>query len=214
MWFMPDPQYSYKYNHISCLQTQFIKPQTMFATVSLNFVICNHVTNGGMAITKHNSAAKSLKTLPTNLPVLGSTQPSSTLGGYLGRRLVAIGVMDVFSVPGDFNLGLLDHLVAEPGLNIIGCCNEMNAGYAADGYARSQGVGACVVTFGVGGFSIMNAIAGAYSEDLPVICVVCGPNSNDYGANRIIHHTLGLPDFSQQLKCFQSITCYQVVFHS
>ncbi|KAJ0791727.1 putative pyruvate decarboxylase [Helianthus annuus] len=146
-------------------------------------------------------------------PVQTSTVPfnfsEATLGRHLARRLVQIGVSDVFSVPGDFNLTLLDHLLAEPGLNLVGCCNELNAGYAADGYARSRGVGACVVTFTVGGLSVLNAIAGAYSENLPLICIVGGPNSNDYGTNRILHHTIGLPDFSQELRCFQTVTCYQ-----
>uniref|UniRef100_A0A2P2J9Z4 pyruvate decarboxylase n=1 Tax=Rhizophora mucronata TaxID=61149 RepID=A0A2P2J9Z4_RHIMU len=140
--------------------------------------------------------------------------PDATLGRHIARRLVQIGVTDVFSVPGDFNLTLLDHLIAEPGLNNVGCCNELNAGYAADGYARSRGVGACVVTFTVGGLSVLNAIAGAYSENLPVICIVGGPNSNDYGTNRILHHTIGLPDFSQELRCFQTVTCYQAVVNN
>ncbi|CAI9261477.1 unnamed protein product [Lactuca saligna] len=143
--------------------------------------------------------------------VVPISHSESTLGRHIARRLVQIGVSDVFSVPGDFNLALLDYLVAEPGLNLIGCCNELNAGYAADGYARSRGVGACVVTFTVGGLSVINAIAGAYSENLPVICIVGGPNSNDYGTNRIIHHTVGLPDFTQELRCFQTITCFQAV---
>ncbi|KVI03330.1 Thiamine pyrophosphate enzyme, C-terminal TPP-binding [Cynara cardunculus var. scolymus] len=138
----------------------------------------------------------------------------ATLGRHLARRLVQIGISDVFSVPGDFNLTLLDHLIAEPGLNLVGCCNELNAGYAADGYARSRGVGACVVTFTVGGLSVINAIAGAYSENLPLICIVGGPNSNDYGTNRILHHTIGLPDFSQELRCFQTVTCYQAVVNN
>ncbi|XP_047317325.1 pyruvate decarboxylase 2-like [Impatiens glandulifera] len=138
----------------------------------------------------------------------------STLGRHLARRLVEIGISDVFTVPGDFNLTLLDHLIAEPKLKNIGCCNELNAGYAADGYARYRGLGACVVTFTVGGLSILNAIAGAYSENLPVICIVGGPNTNDYGTNRILHHTIGLPDFSQELRCFQTVTCYQAVVNN
>ncbi|KAL8517218.1 hypothetical protein ACS0TY_015446 [Phlomoides rotata] len=142
------------------------------------------------------------------------TSAEATLGRHLARRLVQIGVTDVFSVPGDFNLTLLDHLIAEPGLNLVGCCNELNAGYAADGYARARGVGACVVTFTVGGLSVLNAIAGAYSENLPVICIVGGPNSNDYGTNRILHHTIGLPDFSQELRCFQTVTCFQAVVNN
>ncbi|KAL3694458.1 hypothetical protein R1sor_008109 [Riccia sorocarpa] len=135
----------------------------------------------------------------------------STLGRHLARRLVEIGVKDLFAVPGDFNLILLDHLIAEPELKLVGCCNELNAGYAADGYARRKGVGACAVTFTVGGLSVINAIAGAYSENLPVICIVGGPNSNDFGTNRILHHTIGIPDFTQELRCFEQVTCAQVV---
>ncbi|KAK9053672.1 hypothetical protein SSX86_024746 [Deinandra increscens subsp. villosa] len=137
----------------------------------------------------------------------------ATMGRHLARRLVEIGVTDIFTVPGDFNLTLLDHLIAEPRLKNIGCCNELNAGYAADGYARSRGVAACVVTFTVGGLSVLNAIAGAYSENLPVICIAGGPNSNDFGTNRILHHTIGIPDFSQEYRCFQTVTCYQAVIN-
>ncbi|RLN39596.1 Thiamine pyrophosphate enzyme, N-terminal TPP-binding domain-containing protein [Panicum miliaceum] len=144
-------------------------------------------------------------------PGAALTAGEASLGRHLARRLVQVGVSDVFAVPGDFNLTLLDHLIAEPGLRLVGCCNELNAGYAADGYARARGVGACAVTFTVGGLSVLNAIAGAYSENLPVICIAGGPNSNDYGTNRILHHTIGLPDFSQELRCFQTVTCHQAV---
>ena len=140
--------------------------------------------------------------------------PSACLGRHIARRLVEVGVRDVFTVPGDFNLILLDHLIAEPALTNIGCCNEINAGYAADGYARCRGVGACVVTFTVGGLSVINAIAGSYSENLPIICIVGGPNTNDFGTNRILHHTIGIPDFSQEVRCFQQVTCYQAIIPS
>ncbi|KAG7027885.1 Pyruvate decarboxylase 1 [Cucurbita argyrosperma subsp. argyrosperma] len=153
----------------------------------------------------------SVSAIQDSVPTAAVTSWDATLGGHLARRLVQIGITDLFTVPGDFNLTLLDHLIDEPRLTNVGCCNELNAGYAADGYARARGVGACVVTFSVGGLSVLNAIAGAYSENLPVICIVGGPNSNDYGTNRILHHTIGLPDFSQELRCFQTVTCYQAV---
>lgn len=137
--------------------------------------------------------------------------PTTCVGRHIARRLVEIGVTDIFTVPGDFNLILLDHLIAEPSLKNIGCCNEINAGYAADGYARCRGVGACVVTFTVGGLSVINAIAGSYSENLPIICLVGGPNSNDFGTNRILHHTIGIPDFSQEFICFKQVTCFQAI---
>ena len=69
-----------------------------------------------------------------------------SLGEYLGRRLEQAGVRHYFTVPGDFNLVLLDQLLKNPRLQMIGCCNELNAGYAAEGYARSNGIGALVVT--------------------------------------------------------------------
>ncbi|XP_062160828.1 pyruvate decarboxylase 1 [Alnus glutinosa] len=150
---------------------------------------------------------------PAPVPIRPNASTGS-LGRHLARRLVEIGVRDVFAVPGDFNLTLLDDLIAEPELEVVGCCNELNAGYAADGYARAKGVGACVVTFTVGGLSVINAIAGAYSENLPVICIVGGPNSNDFGTNRVLHHTIGLPDFSQELRCFQTVTCTQAVVNN
>ena len=147
---------------------------------------------------------------------------------------------------------LLDQLLLEEKLTWVGTCNEMNAGYAADGYARVRGAAACAVTFTVGGLSILNAIAGSYSEDLPVICITgdsfspcihpvypayasptqCGPlgemsnrqpscdplwrahaggpNSNDSSTNRILHHTIGLQDREQELRCFKEVTCDQV----
>ncbi|KAF7021324.1 hypothetical protein CFC21_034298 [Triticum aestivum] len=144
-----------------------------------------------------------------------ATPREATLGRHLARRLADVGARDVFAVPGDFNLTLLDELEAEQpsggGVRLVGCCNELNAAYAADGYARARagGVGACVVTFTVGALSAINAVAGAFSENLPVVCISGGPNSNDYGSNRILHHTIGLPDFSQELRCFQNVTCYQ-----
>ncbi|GAU35093.1 hypothetical protein TSUD_161970 [Trifolium subterraneum] len=165
---------------------------TMLSSLDLNKPTSNDIVS---CLTPNSTA-----TIQPSSTAISSA--NATLGRHLAWRLIEIGITDIFSVPGDFNLTLLDHLIAEPKLNVIGCCNELNAGYAADGYARSRGVGACVVTFTVGGLSVLNAIAGAYSENLPLICIVGGPNSNDYGTNKILHHTIGISDFSQELRCF------------
>ncbi|KAE8649566.1 pyruvate decarboxylase 1 [Cucumis sativus] len=175
----------------------------------------NPLANGIAAADKLRSQSRSSHNngaiTPSTVIIPPPTTTPSTLGHYLARRLVQIGISDIFSVPGDSNLVLFDYFVAEKGLNLVGCCSELNAGYAADGYARRRGVGACAVTFTVGSLSLINAIAGAYSEDLPVICIVGGPNSNDYGSKKILHHTIGLPDFGQELRCFQNVTCYQAI---
>ncbi|PNH03431.1 Pyruvate decarboxylase isozyme 2 [Tetrabaena socialis] len=60
-------------------------------------------------------------------------------------------------------------------------------------------------------FSALNAVAGAYSEDLPLIVISGGPNSCDQASNRVLHHTTGAPDYGQQLRAFKEVTCFQVV---
>jgi TPP-dependent 2-oxoacid decarboxylase len=89
---------------------------------------------------------------------------------------------------------------------MIGCCNELNAGYAADGYARATGgLSVVVVTYMVGGLSMINAAAGAYSDDLPLLVVSGGPNTLDAPSNHLIHHTMGEPDFYQSERCFAQV---------
>lgn len=74
-----------------------------------------------------------------------------------------------FGVPGDFNLSYLEQVEADPQLEFIGNCNELNAAYAADGYARINGFSALATTYGVGDLSAINGIAGAYAENVPLI---------------------------------------------
>ncbi|WEW54946.1 pyruvate decarboxylase [Emydomyces testavorans] len=110
---------------------------------------------------------------------------------YLFRRLHQLGIRHVFGVPGDFNLNLLDHIYNVPDMRWVGTCNELNAAYAADGYARTRGIpGAVVTTYGVGELSAINGIAGAFSEYVPVIHIV-GNTPRDMQRNHVrIHHTL------------------------
>jgi thiamine pyrophosphate-dependent acetolactate synthase large subunit-like protein len=60
---------------------------------------------------------------------------------YLIKRLKQLGVKHLFGVPGDFNLKFLDVVEDDEGIEWIGGCNEMNIGYAADGYARVNKIG-------------------------------------------------------------------------
>lgn len=131
--------------------------------------------------------------------------PTSNVGLYLAKRIADTGLDVFFSVPGDFNLVLLDQFLKERRLRMIGCRNELNAGYAADGFARERGFAVAVVTFTVGGLSILNAIAGAYSDDLPVLLISGGPNSNDAPAGHLIHHSTGEQDFEQSARCFAPV---------
>ena len=102
---------------------------------------------------------------------MSSTVP---LAEYLFTRLRQLGVESIHGVPGDYNLALLDYVVPQ-GLDWVGNCNELNAGYAADAYSKIKGLGAIITTFGVGELSAANAIAGAYCELAPVVHIVGTP---------------------------------------
>jgi pyruvate decarboxylase len=144
---------------------------------------------------------------PTEAPAPPAGRDRSvTVGGYLATRLEQAGVRHYFVVPGDFNLVLLDQLLTNPRLKMIGCCNELNAGYAADGYARSNGVAALVVTYSVGGLSAVNAVACAYAEDLPVLVIVGGINSDSEPQDRLIHHALGEVRYDYQRRIYAEVT--------
>jgi TPP-dependent 2-oxoacid decarboxylase len=137
---------------------------------------------------------------------------TSTVGSYLAQRLEEIGIGHYFAVPGDYNLVLLDELLGHDGIQMISCCNELNAGYAADGYARATGgPAAVVVTYSVGGLSVLNAVAGAYAEDLPVIAISGGPNTNSTAEYELLHHTLGKVDYSYQRDIFSRVTSEAVI---
>ncbi len=136
-----------------------------------------------------------------------------TVGKYLAKRLEQIGLQDYFAIPGDFNLTLLDELLSCTKLKMINCCNELNAGYAADGYARSHGVAALIVTFSVGSLSAINAIAGACAENVPIIVVSGGPNINSIMKDHILHHTLAETEDRQEYvrDMFRKVTAFATI---
>lgn len=131
-----------------------------------------------------------------------------TLAEYLFTRLKQCGLTTIFGVPGDYNLQLLDH-VEPQGLNWVGNCNELNAGYAADGYARVKGIGAVITTFGVGELSAINAIAGAFAEKAPVVHIVGIPPRKTITDKLFVHHTLGDGDYTHFAKMYEHVTVAQ-----
>lgn len=118
------------------------------------------------------------------------------LGKYLWERIHQAGVNHIFGVPGDFNLTLLDYIYEVEGLEWVGNTNELNAAYAADGYARVRnGAGCVVTTHGVGELSALNAIAGAMTEQVKVIHVVGQTSKKMQEKRMMIHHSIGFsPD--------------------
>ncbi|KAJ5901468.1 pyruvate decarboxylase-like protein [Penicillium taxi] len=113
---------------------------------------------------------------------------------YLFARIKELGVQSVHGVPGDYNLVSLDY-VSKAGLRWVGNCNELNAGYAADGYARVHGISALMTVAGVGELSASNAIAGAYAEYVPIVHIVGQPSLKSQQQKKLLHHSLGDGNF-------------------
>src|ERR1700752_4488475 len=132
---------------------------------------------------------------------------AETLIQYALRRLNEIGVDDVFGVAGDYAFPVNDAIVEHPAISWISCCNELNAAYAADGYARTRGIAAVCTTFGVGELAAMSGIAGAYAEHLPVFHLVGTPNSATPEDRELVHHTLGNGEFDLFHKMAEPIVC-------
>ncbi len=126
-----------------------------------------------------------------------------TVAEYLLYRLKEIGVDHLFGVPGDFVLGFFNQ-VLKSDIRYIGTCNELNAAYAADGYARIRGIGAFSSTYGVGELSAINGVAGAFAERVPVVVITGSPATKNFRTRPLLHHTLG--DYQIPLRMYEKVT--------
>ncbi len=135
-----------------------------------------------------------------------------TVGRYLAHALHSVGVQHLFGVPGDFNLALLDEILAADAVEWVGAANELNAAYAADANARmSRRISALVTTYGVGELSAVNGIAGSYAEDVPVVHIVGMPATPAMASGAPIHHTFLDGDFGRFVRIGAEITAHHVV---
>src|SRR5215475_2766618 len=131
------------------------------------------------------------------------------IGDFLLRRLEEAGIGHLFGVPGDFNLELLQQLDDAGRLRWIGTCSELNASYAADGYARLNGLGALTVTNAVGALSAINGIAGSYAEHVPVILITGSIPLRSIERGLGMHHSTGDGTWDRFLGAFAQVTVAQ-----
>jgi len=125
-----------------------------------------------------------------------------SIGQYLIKRLMDYGVRDLFGIPGDYVLAFYSDLEESP-INTVGCTREDCAGFAADAYARINGIGAVCVTYCVGGLSLCNSIAGAYAEKSPVVVISGSPGLRERYNNPLLHHRVR--DFRTQSAVFRRL---------
>jgi TPP-dependent 2-oxoacid decarboxylase len=132
-----------------------------------------------------------------------------TIGTYLIQRIYDYGVRYVFGVPGDFVLGFYQQLNNSNKLKIINTCDEQGAAFAADAYARINGLGAVCVTYCVGGLKIVNATAQAFAEKSPLVVISGAPGIKERQKNPLLHHKVR--DFDTQQKIFEHVTVDSVL---
>lgn len=125
---------------------------------------------------------------------------------YLIQELAKLGIKDIFGLPGDYNFNILYAIENNVDVNWVGCTNELNAGYAADGYARVNGYGALVTTYAVGELSAINAVAGSFAENIPVIHIVGTPATKFIKKNALIHHNFQNPDYHAFERAYSNVT--------
>jgi indolepyruvate decarboxylase len=138
--------------------------------------------------------------------MMSSSAGRMKIGDFLLRRLEEGGVRHLFGVPGDYNLELLQQLHDSGALKWIGTCSELNASYAADGYARLNGLGALLVTNGVGALSAINGIGGSYSEHVPVICIAGSIPLRSIDRGLGMHHTMADGTYDHFLDAYAHVT--------
>jgi indolepyruvate decarboxylase len=132
-----------------------------------------------------------------------------SIGNFLLSRLDEAGIRHIFGVPGDYNLELMQQLEDRGKPAWIGNCNELNASYAADAYARINGIGVLIVTHGVGALSAINGIAGAYSEHVPVMCISGSIPLRAIQRGDLMHHTLADREKGDFRRMFAEVTSAQ-----
>lgn len=128
---------------------------------------------------------------------------------FLIERLENTGIKHVFGVPGDYVLDFYKELWDNEKIEVINNTDENHSGFAADAYARVNGIGCVVVTYSVGASKVINAVQCAYAERSPLIVISGAPGTNERNEEFLLHHMVG--SFNSQKKLFDNITCASVV---
>lgn len=137
--------------------------------------------------------------------------PRPTVAKYLIQRLKALGIDHAFGVPGDYSFPIDNAVESCAGLSWILCSNELNAAYAADGYARRRGAAILTTTYAVGELSALNGVMGSRAHSLPVFHLVGAPSTRIGRRRLVTHHSLGDGDWGRFRAISEASTCVSAV---
>ena len=141
------------------------------------------------------------------------TTKAATVIDYIVQRLADEGITECFGVPGDYAFPVCDAVDRNPNIRWIGCSNELNASYAADGYARARGAAMLSTTYAVGELSAINGVMGAKAERSLVYHVVGMPSYQNQRLRKTMHHTFGDGDFGNFIGISAQATCCHAVIN-
>jgi indolepyruvate decarboxylase len=139
------------------------------------------------------------------------TEKAVSVADYIVARLAAEGIDHCFGVAGDYVFPICDAVDSSTKVKWIGCSNELNASYAADGYARIRGAAMLATTYGVGELSAINGVMGAKAERSLVFHVVGMPSYQNQRVHKIAHHTLGDGVFGNFVELSAGAACCHAV---
>ncbi|KAA9155972.1 acetolactate synthase large subunit [Microbacterium lushaniae] len=105
-------------------------------------------------------------------PARAAAAPVLTGAQAVVRSLELLGVTDVFGLPGGAILPVYDPLMDTSEIRHILVRHEQGAGHAAEGYASASGrIGVAIATSGPGATNLVTAIADAYMDSVPIVCI-------------------------------------------
>lgn len=130
---------------------------------------------------------------------------TGTLAGRLVQALRERGATEIFGIPGDFALPLFRQIERSAQLPLVTLSHEPAVGFAADAAARGRGgLGVAAVTYGAGAFNMVNAVAGAYAERVPLVVLSGAPAAHEAASGYLLHHQVKTLD--SQWRVFEELT--------
>ena len=130
---------------------------------------------------------------------------------YALTRIAQLGIDKIFGVPGDYAFAIDDAVEQVAGLQWVGCANELNAAYAADGFARIRGAAMLTTTYGVGELSALNGVMGSKAHRLPVFHLVGMPSARIQRLGLVTHHNLGDTRYDRYFPISGAACCVSAV---
>jgi len=119
------------------------------------------------------------------------------------------GAGEIYGIPGDYVISIFRTIQDSKILPLYTLSHEPAIGFAADGSARfNKRISVACVTYGAGALNIVNPIAGAYAERVPIVVLSGSPDYKSVSKKLRMHHELKSPE--AQFEVFKNITCDQV----